>query len=88
MPDTGVVGNAVKLVGEAAFPGVSGLLDGDVKAGVGHALLGFATGALLGPTGVLLVKANSFAYSVSGRHLHQHIGESFSGLFGNRIRRS
>lgn len=59
------------------LPGASGLLDGDIKSGFGHTLLGVAGGALLGPGGILLVKANSYSYSVSEKHLHQHVIDLF-----------
>jgi hypothetical protein len=77
MPDSGAVGNVIKLAGELVVPGASGLVDGDIKAGVGHTLLGVAGRALLGPVGLLLVKANSYSYSVSEKHLHQHILDLF-----------
>ncbi len=78
MPDSGTVGNVIKLGGELLMPGASGLVDGNIKAGVGHALLGVAGSALLGPLGSLLVKANSYSYSVSDKHLHQHVADLFS----------
>jgi hypothetical protein len=77
MPDSGTVGNFIKLAGEMILPGASGLVDGDIKAGAGHTLLGVAGCALLGPVGLLLVKANSYSYSVSEKHLHQHVMDLF-----------
>lgn len=77
MPDSGTVGNVVKLVGEIMIPGASGLLDGNIKGGFGHTLLGVAGGALLGAGGLALVKANSYSYSVSEKHLHQHVLDLF-----------
>ena len=77
MPDSGAVGNVMKLAGEYLLPGASGLVDGNIKAGAGHTLLGLAGNALLGPAGLLLVKANSYSYSVSEKHLHQHIMDLF-----------
>lgn len=79
MSDSGALGNAVKLVGESMLTGTSGLVDGNIKSGVGHLILGAVGGALLGPVGLVLAKANSFSYSVSEKHLHQHVGELFSG---------
>jgi len=77
MSNTGTVRNTIKLVGEMILPGASGLIDGDIKAGLGHTFLGVAGYALLGPVGLLLVKANSYSYSVSKKHLHQHVRELF-----------
>ena len=77
MANTGAVGNTIKLVGELLLPGASGLIDGNIKAGLGHTLLGVAGFALVGPVGLVLVKANSYAYSVSEKHLHQHVRELF-----------
>ncbi len=78
MPDSGALGNSVKLLGETVLPGASGLVDGDVKSGMSHLLLSAVGGALLGPLGVALVKANSFSHSVSEKHLHQHVADLFS----------
>ena len=78
MPDSGAAGNTLKLVGEAVLPGASNLADGEIKTGAGHALLGAVAGSLLGPLGLMVVKANSFSYSVSEKHLHQHAGEALS----------
>jgi len=77
MANAGMVGNTIKLVGEMILPGASGLIDGDIKAGLGHTLLGVAGYAVVGPVGLWLVKANSYAYSVSQKHLHQHVRELF-----------
>ncbi len=79
MPSSGALGNTVKLVGEVVMTGTSELVDGNIKSGSGHILLGAVGSALLGPLGLLLVKANSFSHSVSEKHLHQHIGNLFSG---------
>jgi hypothetical protein len=77
MSNSGVVENVVKLVGEMFLPGASGLADGDIKSGVAHMFLGVAGHALLGPVGLLLVKTNSYSYSVSNKHLHQHVMDLF-----------
>ena len=77
MENTGIVSNTIKLVGEMLLPGASGLIDGNIKAGLGHTLLGVAGYALVGGVGLLLVKANSYSYSVSEKHLHQHVRELF-----------
>jgi hypothetical protein len=78
MPDNGAVENFIKLIAEGLFVGGSELVDGNIKVGLGHTLLGLAVGAFAGPVGMLLVKANSYSHSVSKKHLHQHIRELFS----------
>jgi len=79
MANGGVIENGVKLVGEIVVPGASLLLDGDIKAGIGHAAVGLATWALLGPAR-LLVSANSFSKSVTGEHLHTHLLDSLNTM--------
>ena len=64
------VGNGVKLVGEMAFlPGTSHLLDGEIKTGALYAAAGFAVRILLGAPAVMLVAADSFSRSVTGKGL-------------------
>jgi hypothetical protein len=63
------VGNAVKLVGEAFVPGASLLLDGKILAGGAHMLIGAWAGLALGPVGLALVMANSYASSSTGKNL-------------------
>jgi hypothetical protein len=66
---------AVKLVGEALAPGISLLLDGDMKGGVVHLAGGLAGRALLGPLGPIgwaYAAADSFSKSTTGKHFHQH----------------
>ncbi len=76
MANSGVIENGIKLIGEAVIPGASLILDGDIKGGAGHAIVGLATATLLGPAR-LLVAANSFSKSVSEKHLHNHIFDLF-----------
>ena len=78
MANTGVLENGIKAVGEVFLPGTSLLLDGEIKSGAGHAIVGLITGAILGPVR-LLVSANSFSKSVSDKHLHNHVLELFTG---------
>jgi len=80
MPDSGAAGNTLKLVGEVILPGASNLVDGDIKTGTAHLLLGVAARFLLGSLGLLLVQANSFSYSVSEKNLLQHVGDVFSSV--------
>ena len=64
--------NAIKLVSEGLItPGASLLLDGDIRGGGAHVLLGLAARALLGPVGFLLVAANSFSRSTTGKGLSE-----------------
>jgi hypothetical protein len=64
-----LLGRTLKLAGEAVVPGASLLLEGKVGAGATHMLLGAVATMVLGPLGRLLVAANSFSTSVSGRGL-------------------
>jgi len=61
--------NAVKLVGEAFLPGASLLMDGKVAHGGAHLIAGVLAKALLGPVGLVLVIANSYASSTTGQNL-------------------
>ena len=61
--------NAVKLVGEAFVPGASLLMDGKILAGGAHAIVGGLARVALGPIGLLLVAANSYATSATGKSL-------------------
>jgi len=70
------VGNGVKLVGEIVVPGASELIEGNVRSGVGHFLIGGVLVAVLAPISPLLagltgigVRLNSYAQSVSGKNL-------------------
>lgn len=72
-----VMANGVKLVGETMLPGASLLLDGEVKNGAAHAVIGLGARVLLGPVGFAIVAADSFAKSVSGKNLSQHASEIY-----------
>lgn len=61
--------NAVKLVGEAFVPGASLLMEGQILPGAAHLIVGAAARALLGPVGLVLVAANSYARSTTGKGL-------------------
>jgi hypothetical protein len=70
------VGNGVKLIGETLVPGASQLIEGNVRSGIGHFLIGGVLVAALAPTFPLLagiagigVRLNSYMESVSGRNL-------------------
>jgi uncharacterized protein DUF6072 len=72
-----VFANGVKIVGEALIPGASLLMDGRLGNGAAHALVGLGARALLGPVGVVLVAADSYSKSVSGKYLWNHLGSVF-----------
>jgi hypothetical protein len=67
------VTNAVKLASEGLIaPGTSLLMDGDIKAGGAHLVVGLVAKSLLGPVGWLLVAASSFSKSATGKNLTEH----------------
>ncbi len=61
--------NAVKLLGEAFLPGASLLMEGRVAQGGAHVVAGLLAKALLGPVGLVLVIANSYSHSTTGKNL-------------------
>jgi hypothetical protein len=74
--DVPVGHNLVKLVGEAAVPGASQFLDGNIMSGLGHAIVAGGAVALLAGTSPLLagiaavvVRLDSYSSSVNGRSL-------------------
>jgi hypothetical protein len=76
MSDTTSVGmltNGAKLVGESVLPGASLLMDGNLVNGAAHAAVGVAAATFIAPWAVLLVVADSFSKSVSGKNLWDHI---------------
>jgi len=71
--DAPVLTNALKVAGEAyVVPGASLVADGDIRGGAFHIAGAFVARALLGPIGWVLVAANSYSNSVSGKNLHEH----------------
>jgi hypothetical protein len=65
-----ILQNGVKVVAETVVaPGMSLLLDGKIKSGLLHTGGGILAKLVLGVPGVLLVAANSYAKSVSGKGL-------------------
>jgi len=74
MPETNSNQNAVKLIGEAFIPGASLLMDGNILSGGAHALVGAWARVALGPMGVALVVANSYAKSATGKNLLKQFG--------------
>ena len=73
---TGMLVNGGKAIGElAVMPGLSLVVDGEVKSGVLHGLAAVAGMALLGPVGGifwLAVAANSYSKSVTGVGVKDH----------------
>jgi len=65
------VDNAIRLVGESFAPGASLLMDGNILSGAAHLLVGMWSRAVLGPLGLGLVMANSYATSTTGKNLLQ-----------------
>jgi hypothetical protein len=72
-----VFANGIKIVGEAVIPGASLLLDGRLGNGVAHALVGWGARIVLGPVGVVLVAADSYSKSVTGKYLWNHLASGF-----------
>jgi hypothetical protein len=72
-----ILKNGIKLSGEMlVIPGSSLLLDGNVKSGLFHAGAGILAGGLLGIPGFLLVAANSYSTSCTGKGLLAHLSGS------------
>ena len=69
---------AVKLVGETVVPGASLLIDGQFLLGGAHLVAGVLARSFLGPVGALLVMANSYSSSSTGKNLLQQITGSKS----------
>ena len=71
------VETGVKLVGEVAFvPGASLLMDGNIKSGMLHVVAGLAARSVFGLPGLLVVAANSYSTSTTGRSLIENIKDA------------
>lgn len=69
-----VIGRGVKLLGEVIVaPGASLVLDGRILPGAAHVVGGLLARWALGPIGWLLVAANSYSTSVTGKGLADHL---------------
>jgi Family of unknown function (DUF6072) len=68
-----IVENGVKMVGERFLPGTSLMIDGDIKSGLAHAALGMVALVTFGPLGWFAVAADSYAKSVTGKGLIDHL---------------
>ena len=67
-----ILERGIKLVGERFAPGSSLLLDGELALGAAHLVGGLAARAVFGPLGWILVAANSYSRSVTGKNLPEH----------------
>ena len=74
-PSSGVVvGRGVKLIGEMVVgPGASLAMDGKILPGAAHFVGGVLARWAFGPVGWFLVAANSYAKSVTGKGLTEHL---------------
>jgi hypothetical protein len=73
-PTGGVVlARGLKLAGETFAPGASLLLDGEVASGVAHLVVGTLARMAFGPVGFLVVAADSYSKSVSGKGLLEQL---------------
>jgi len=70
-----LLSRAVKLAGETIAPGASLLLDGKVGVGALHFVGGALARMAFGPLGLLLVAANSYSTSVTGKSLVANLQE-------------
>jgi len=69
-----LVGRGVKLLGEMVVgPGASLALDGKILPGAAHFVGGMLARWAFGPVGWFLVAANSYAKSVTGKGLTDHL---------------
>ena len=68
-----VIGRGLKMLGETVAPGVSLVLDGKILPGAAHLVGGLVARWAFGPVGWLLVAANSYSKSVTGRSLTEHL---------------
>jgi hypothetical protein len=74
-----LLSRALKLAGETIAPGASLLLDGKVGVGALHFIGGTLARMAFGPLGVLLVAANSYSTSVTGKSLATNLQEVAGG---------
>ena len=71
-----VIGRGIKILGETVVPGASLVLDGKILPGAAHLVGGLVARWAFGPVGWLLVAANSYSKSVTGRSLTEHLGSA------------
>jgi len=63
----------VQFSSEVLFPGGSNFVNGDLRQGSIHAVLGVAARLAFGFPGLVLVSANSLTKAVTGRHLYETV---------------
>lgn len=68
-----VIGRGIKILGETVVPGASLVLDGEILPGAAHLVGGLVARWAIGPVGWLLVAANSYSKSVTGKSLAEHL---------------
>jgi len=68
-----VIGRGIKILGETVVPGASLVLDGELLPGAAHLVGGLVARWAFGPVGWLLVAANSYSKSVTGKSLVEHL---------------
>jgi hypothetical protein len=68
-----VINNGVKLVGETMLPGASLILDGNLVNGAAHTAVAAAAMYFMAPWAVVLVVADSFSKSVTGKNLWEQV---------------
>ena len=71
-----VIGRGIKILGETVVPGASLVLDGKILPGAAHLVGGLVARWAFGPVGWLLVAANSYSKSVTGRSLTEHLAST------------
>lgn len=71
-----VIGRGIKILGETVVPGASLVLDGKILPGAAHLVGGLVARWAFGPVGWLLVAANSYSKSVTGRSLPEHLAST------------
>src|SRR5437868_3952779 len=64
----------IDFASELIIPGGSNLVEGNIKQGAIHAVLGLVASSVFGLPGLIAVSANSFTKATTGRHLYEHLG--------------
>jgi hypothetical protein len=87
-----VLAQGLKIFGEVALsPGTSLLLDGKLRSGIAHVGVGLIARRVFGLPGLLLVGANSYSQSVTGKSLLGHV-QTFAGnkeeTLGQRVKKA
>lgn len=68
------VATAAYFASEAAVPGGSNFIKGDLRTGLLYAVLGGIARNALGTAGAVIIGASSFTKATRGRHLHDYVG--------------